>query len=104
MLPTPSSLSSHIRPPCSSTIRRVRVSPRPVPSELDADRVPCWKESKIRDRSASAIPMPVSVTVIEHLRPLRPGAHGDAAPFRGELDGVADQVEQHLLEPQLVGA
>ena len=64
MLPTPTSLSSHIRPPCSSTIRRVRVRPRPVPSELDADRVPCWKESKIRDRSASAMPMPVSVTVM----------------------------------------
>ena len=67
MLPRPTSLSSHIRPPCSSTIRRVRVRPRPVPSALDADRVPCWKESKIRDRSASAMPMPVSVDGDEHL-------------------------------------
>ena len=32
VLPTPTSLSSHIRPPISPTMRRHSVRPRPVPS------------------------------------------------------------------------
>ena len=48
-------------------MRRVRVSPRPVPSTLRADLVPCWKESKIRSWSAGAIPTPVSETVTSRL-------------------------------------
>jgi hypothetical protein len=32
-----------------------------------------------------------------------PGAHGDPAAVRGELDRVRQQVDHYLLEPQLVG-
>src|SRR6266481_1552940 len=61
--PTPRADSIQRRPPCSSTIRREIVSPRPVPPffrvlELSA----CWNSSKIVCRSASEIPGPVSDT------------------------------------------
>ena len=57
----------------------------------------------MRDRSASATPMPVSVTVISTSGPSVQARRVTLSPLRGELDGVADHVEQHLLEPQLVG-
>ena len=63
VLPTPTVLSSHMRPPNSPTIRRDSVSPSPVPSSLAGPRPPCWKESKIRSWSSGGTPMPVSVTV-----------------------------------------
>src|SRR5215211_3500043 len=63
VLPTPTSLSTQIRPPCNSTIRLDRVSPRLVPSVEGAVRPPCWKASKIRSRSSAATPTPVSETV-----------------------------------------
>ena len=63
VLPTPTSVSSHIVPPISVTMRRHSVSPRPVPSSRGAPRRPCWKDSKMRSRSSGGIPIPVSVTV-----------------------------------------
>ena len=103
VLPTPTSLSSHIRPPSSSTIRRDSVSPSPVPSSLAAPRPPCWNDSKMRSVSSVATPTPVSVTRDRELgsRPLR--TDRDRAPVAGELHGVADQVDQHLFESQPVG-
>src|SRR5439155_14979698 len=44
VLPTPSSLSTQIRPPCSSTSFLVSASPSPVPSAL-ADPCPTWRNS-----------------------------------------------------------
>ena len=64
VLPSPSRLSIHSRPPCRSRIRRESVSPSPVPSVLwRAPRPPRWNASKIRSRSCSATPMPVSRTL-----------------------------------------
>ena len=63
VLPTPSWDFSHSRPSKSSTMRRDRVRPRPVPSSRATPRPPCWKDSKIRSRSSSGMPTPVSVTV-----------------------------------------
>ena len=37
------------------------------------------------------------------LVPAPPRGHGDPAAVRGELDRVREQVDHHLLEPQLVG-
>ena len=65
--------------------------------------MPCWKESKMRDRSDSAMPIPVSATVMSTSGPPVQARTVTLAPVGRELDGVADQVEQHLLEPQLVG-
>ena len=42
--PTPTWLSTHIRPPCSSTNLLDSVSPRPVPSTL-LSAVPTWRNS-----------------------------------------------------------
>ena len=64
---------------------------------------PCWNDSKIRSRSAGAIPTPVSVTVIDHVGTVDPGFDRDRAAVGGELDGVAQEVDHDLLEPQLVG-
>ena len=52
-------------------MRRDRVRPRPVPSSRELPRPPCWKDSKIRSRSASGTPMPVSLTVISISGPER---------------------------------
>ena len=71
MLPTPTLLSSHMRPPSSSTRRLERVRPRPVPSSRELPRPPCWNDSKIRCWSASGTPMPLSVTVMSTSAPRR---------------------------------
>ena len=71
VLPTPTLLSSHMRPPSSSTRRLESVRPRPVPSSREPPRPPCWNDSKIRCRSASGTPMPLSVTVISTSAPRR---------------------------------
>ena len=62
VLPSPTSLSTPICPPCSSTIRLHSVRPRPVPSSGSCARPPCWKESKMRSWSAGGMPTPVSAT------------------------------------------
>ena len=64
---------------------------------------PCWKDSKIRSWSSGATPMPVSVTVTTTVGRSRLGAAPRRGPIRRELHRVAQQVEHHLLEPQLVG-
>ena len=63
----------------------------------------CWNSSKMRAWSSGAMPRPVSVTVDHEaaVLDLRPDA--DRARV-GELDRVADQVQQHLGDPALVAA
>ena len=103
VLPTPASGSSHRVPPKSDTIRRDSVSPSPVPSSLGAPRRPCWKDSKIRSRSAGSDP-DAGVGHPDHdVHVLPRRLHLDPAPVGGELHGVRHQVEHHLLEAQLVG-
>ena len=103
VLPRPASLSSHMRPPCRCTMRRLRVSPRPVPSCAPGARPPCWKDSKIRSRSPSGTPTPVSVTVIDDLSRRRDALDGDPATVRGELHRIGQQVQHDLPQPELVG-
>src|SRR5262249_4597176 len=62
VLPSPSSLSTQIRPPCSSTSFFESASPRPVPSRSSSPGSACWNSSKIRAWSAAASPGPVSAT------------------------------------------
>src|SRR5439155_3716184 len=62
VLPFPGSLSTQIRPPCSSTRRFESASPSPVPSPCSLPAAACWNSSKIRAWSAGAIPGPVSAT------------------------------------------
>jgi hypothetical protein len=81
-------------------------SPRPVPPGWRASELSAWLKAWNSARtSCGDRPMPVSCTlmrscavfvlVFEH------GAHDDGA-FAGELDRVAHQVGEDLLEPQRV--
>ena len=110
--PRPGWLETTISPPSSRAISRLIARPRPVPPYLRLV-VPsaCWKASKMMRCLSSAMPMPVSVT--ESAIQSRPGAQrralGGADPERdaalfGELEGVREQVAQHLLQPLRVGA
>ena len=83
--------------------------PSPVPPkrrvvELSA----CTKGWKIRSIAAGAMPMPESATTSDQLAGLRrPGAERGGQrhlPGLGELDGVADEVEEDLAEPRRVAA
>ena len=103
MLPTPGVLSSHIRPPNSPTMRRDSVRPRPVPSSFGASAAALLEGLEdpllVLGRHPDA-----GVGHRDHeVGPLAVGADGHAAAVGGELDGVGEQVEHHLLEPQLVG-
>src|SRR4029077_3170074 len=61
--PLPTSDSTVMRPPCSSTILREIDSPRPVPPFLRVLVLStCWNSSKILAWSAAAMPGPVSTT------------------------------------------
>src|SRR4029077_598633 len=64
VLPLPSSLSTQMRPPCSSTNRFESASPRPVPSRCSMPVSVCWNSSKIRLWSSGARPGPVSATAM----------------------------------------
>src|SRR6266404_8286024 len=79
VLPSPTTLSSHSRPPCSSTKRRASGRPRPVPSSP----LPAWRNaSKIRSASCAAIPGPVSATATSTF-PSRRSADTSTTPPAG---------------------
>src|SRR5688572_13011773 len=59
VLPLPTSLSTRIRPRCLSTILRTMSRPRPVPSPAG---LVVKKASKMRSRTSSGMPQPVSAT------------------------------------------
>ena len=101
-VPTPNSLSSHIRPPISPTMRRHNVSPRPVPSCASTARpllerledtlavLRCNTDARVGDGDHQV--------VFLDLR-----RNDDLAAVRREFHCVAEQIEHHLLEPQLIG-
>src|SRR5262249_28836138 len=60
--PTPTSLFTQIRPPCSSTNFRHSVSPSPVPSTFFSAVPTCRNSSKTASWSSGAMPTPVSLT------------------------------------------
>ena len=102
--PWPGRNSTQIRPPCISMIRLEIASPSPVPPlALVIELSACWNSWKSFCWSASEMPGPVSRTarLIGAVR--RRGLDRDLA-LVGELDGVADQIEQHLGQAALVAA
>src|SRR5581483_8754381 len=60
VLPAPTAVSTHSRPPCSSTNLRDNGRPRPVPSRRVV--CPCSNSSKISSTSSGGMPAPVSAT------------------------------------------
>jgi hypothetical protein len=84
-----------MRPPCISTISLAMARPSPVPPLARVFELSTWRNfSKIRSHS-SGIPGPVSLTLRVN-RPLAAPGCDAYLPGVGELDGVADEVEQHL--------
>ena len=101
--PAPSSDSTRMVPPWSSTSWRVMARPRPVPPcSRVAEPSPWEKDSKIcvelLGRNAD------SGVGHRDLQPCSSGLreHLDSSAGR-ELEGIANQVEQDLLDPILVG-
>ncbi len=90
-------------PPCSSTRCRTMASPRPTPACWRVlEESACRKRSKTYGRNAGSIPGPSSVTESSTHEPAscEPDLH--PAPHRRELDGVGQQVPDHLLQPARV--
>ena len=97
VVPTPSSLSTVIVPPCSLTMPKLMAKPRPVPCPTS---LVVKKGSKIRPRSSSRMPWPVSPQhELDHFPfQVEPGGHGQAPGAAHRLGGVDDEVHEHLLD------
>ena len=119
VLPRPGSLSTVICPPISATSRAAIDSPSPVPSYLRVVELsPCSKAWKIFSCFSRGMPMPVSLIAKCNTGDgWSPGTDGagsvdvcstpastrtTTSPLLGELDGVADEVEQDLPQPARV--
>ena len=84
--------------PVAATISRQIAKPRPVPPLPDFVLLDWTNLSNTISISSAGMPGPSSRTLIN--RALASGApHVDRALRRRELDGVAQQVADHLLEP-----
>jgi hypothetical protein len=82
------------------------LSPRPVPPNRRAvDESACVNGRKSEPIRSGSMPMPVSSTAIARRSPSASWrtAHRDRPPL-GELQRVADQVDEHLAEPRRIGA
>ena len=108
VLPRPGSLSTVIVPPIRATSRAAIVRPRPVPPYFRVVEVSsCSKARKIRlllvgrDADAGVAHREAEADLRRPVagRRRRPSTRTTTSPVVGELDGVADQVEQHLPQP-----
>ncbi len=91
-------LSAVIVPPCSSTRWRAMASPRPSPRRAESCESP-WRKP-IEDEGYE-VRGDAGAVVLHHDRhALVPPAdpHRDVPAATGELDGVGEQVPEHLLE------
>ena len=108
VLPWPGSLSTQIRPPISSTSCDEIVRPRPVPPYCRVvEPSACSNGSKIGPLLLGGMPMPVSrdgevqADLVRRSRPFTLDVDHDLAAL-GELDRVADQVDEDLPQPARV--
>ena len=97
-------LSTHIVPPISSASSLLMARPRPVPPYLRVVLLSAWLNFwNSRLLPCSLRPMPVSRTAKCSISPCSPcfrrHAQHHLAGF-GELDRVAEQVEQDLAQPR----
>ena len=104
VLPTPGSLSTQIRPPISSTSLAEIVRPSPVPpNRRVVEPSACSNGWKIVSSFSAGMPMPVSATEKRRTTLSSPSSSrstdDDDFASLGELDGVADQVDQDLAQP-----
>ena len=104
MLPWPAWLSSHSRPPISFTSWEQIARPSPVPPYFRViERSACSKASKITCCFSGGMPIPVSETAKRELRLVLAASLGlhmkHNFSLLGELDGVANEVEDDLAQP-----
>ena len=110
VVPRRRSLSTPISPPISSTSCSEIASPRPVPPNLRVVELSAWvKGSNRRPRMSAGMPMPVSATSKRDAARRRSPARAASTRDRdvaalGELDRVADEVDQDLAEARRVAA
>ena len=99
-LPRPApALSATTLPPCSSASRRTSVRPMPRPAWLRSSERSSWtKSSKMLPSCSAAMPMPSSLTLATSMSPSTSGRERDPSARRRELDGVDEQVAEHLRE------
>ena len=90
-------------PLCISTSRRVIARPKPVPRLRTRSSLVCLYSSKMTARSCGLMPGPVSRTLRRAKRPSLADVDDDLT-LLGELDGVADEVREHLPHALRVGA
>jgi hypothetical protein len=112
VLPTPGVLSTVRSPPMPRARSRLIASPSPTPACVRVSRwSACTNGSKMRSSASAAMPAPVSRTWSRtrppSARAARRTRHLDAPRHAvarlGELDRVAEQVEQDLLQLLPVG-
>ena len=107
VLPFPSSLRTSMSPPIARAKRRLMVKPRPVPPNSRVTELSAWtNESKIEFSLSAGIPIPVSITskAIFALPGEAISRHTiRTLPWPVNLIGIADEVDQQLLQPQRVG-
>ena len=104
VLPMPGSLSTPIRPPIISTSLAEIARPSPVPpNRRVVEPSACSNGSKIACSFSAGMPMPVSAIREAEDDPVNAGLlqrdSDDDLALLGELDGVADQVDQDLAQP-----
>ena len=103
-LPLPSSLSTQIRPPISSTSRDEIVRPSPVPSRCCNPASVCWNSSKIRSCVLARDPgAGVGDRDVHLLRRLGPPRHRSSPPGGVNFDRVRQsRLKIDLANPPLV--
>ena len=91
-------------PPCSSTrlFTIVRPTPRP-PSVRARERSPWVKRSKILGSISGGMPDTIVLDPDDDLLPFTRGRDLDAPSLRGVLGGVAEEIDEHLLQTHGIG-
>ena len=107
VLPLPGVERTSMLPPMASARCLLMHRPRPVPPNLRVDELStCVKGWKRSSSCSSFMPMPVSITSKqrrgEPFSPVKPDDEAHLA-FVGELDRVADEIDQHLAQAERIG-
>ncbi len=101
--PRPISLSTQMRPPCSSTSLRVSAKPSPVPSCCRASEESSCSNSRDSLEIFRRDPDAGTDTEITMPSASPPRRDADSSPLGGELDGVAHEVVKDLLDLGPIG-
>ncbi|GAA3153052.1 hypothetical protein GCM10017687_83560 [Streptomyces echinatus] len=95
----PGTLSTVTAPPCAAATARTMASPSPVePVARERAESPRANRSKTCGLQFRRDPLSVVLDLDAHPRPAPLHARGDGRTGRGVLAGVAQEIDQHLLD------